>query len=133
VQKETLKYVLAENTSRKLPIATPRALQPPLSSNKVVTLVGIRRSGKTYILYETMRRLEAQGVDRRQILYLNFEDDRLLPLKSRELDLILRAHAELYPSLQKRKNTYSSMRYKTRPAGRHTYGDCTIRKMRRSF
>jgi hypothetical protein len=44
-----------------------------------------------------MRRLESQGVDRRQIVYLTFEDDRLLPIETRELDLILQAHAALYP------------------------------------
>ena len=96
MDKETLKYVLAQSTSRPLPPATPRTLKLPLNSRKVVTLVGIRRSGKTYLLYETMRRLEKQGVDRRRILYLNFEDDRLFPIQTGELDLILRAHEELY-------------------------------------
>jgi len=97
VQKESLKYVLAANTTRNLPAVTARALQLPLDASKVVTLVGIRRSGKTYLLYETMHRLEAQGVDRRRMVYLNFEDDRILPIRARELDMILRAHEELYP------------------------------------
>lgn len=97
MEKENLKYVLAQHTERKLPDATQRAVQLPLDSRKVVTLVGIRRSGKTYLLYETMRRLESQGVNRRQMVYLNFEDDRLLPIRPDELDLILRAHEELYP------------------------------------
>jgi predicted AAA+ superfamily ATPase len=87
----------------KLPEAAPRTLQLPLDPAKVITLIGIRRTGKTYILYETMGRLESQGVDRRQIVYLNFEDDRLLPIKTRELDLILQAHAELYPEFATRK------------------------------
>lgn len=30
-------------------------------------------------------------------MYLNFEDDRLLPTKTDEFDLILRAQEELYP------------------------------------
>jgi predicted AAA+ superfamily ATPase len=97
MDKETLKYVLAQATTRPLPVTTPRTLELPLDTRKVVTLVGIRRSGKTYLLYATMRRLEAQGVDRRHLLYLNFEDDRLLPIQQGELDLILRAHEELYP------------------------------------
>lgn len=97
MQKESLKYVLAANTTRNLPAVTARALQLPLDASKVVTLVGIRRSGKTYLLYETMHRLEAQGVDRRRMVYLNFEDDRILPIRARELDMILRAHEELYP------------------------------------
>jgi uncharacterized protein len=89
-----------------LAMCVPR--RPPKRSfstrfSSVITLIGIRRTGKTYILYETMRRLESQGVDRRQIVYLNFEDDRLLPIKTRELDLILQAHAELYPEFATRK------------------------------
>jgi len=103
MDKETLKYVLAQSGTRPWPPATPRTLELPLDSRKVVALVGIRRSGKTYLLYETMRRLEAQGVDRRQMLYLNFEDDRLLPIQAGELDLILRAHEELYPEMAGRK------------------------------
>ncbi|MEI7729585.1 MAG: ATP-binding protein [Verrucomicrobiota bacterium] len=103
MDKETLKYVLAQSTTRPWPVATPRTLALPLDSRKVVALIGIRRSGKTYLLYETMRRLEAQGVDRRQLLYLNFEDDRLLPIQVGELDLILRAHEELYPAVMGRK------------------------------
>ncbi len=103
MDKETLKYVLAYNTTRTLPAGTPRTLQLPLQVRKTITLVGIRRSGKTYVLYETMRRLEAQGIDRRRMIYLNFEDDRLLPIRARELDLILRAHEELYPDFAREK------------------------------
>ena len=99
VDKEILKYVLAQGTTRPLPHIVPRTLRLPLNTRKVVALVGIRRSGKTYLLYETMKRLEETGVDRRQLVYLNFEDDRLLPIRPGELDLILRSHEELYPEL----------------------------------
>ena len=99
MDKETLKYVLQQHATRPLPVAAARTLQLPIDTGKVVTLVGIRRSGKTYLLYETMQRLVASGVDRRRIIYLNFEDDRLLPIKTRELDLLLRAHEELYPEM----------------------------------
>jgi predicted AAA+ superfamily ATPase len=99
VDKESLKYVLAQATTGKLPEVTPRSMTLPLDSRKVVTLVGIRRSGKTYLLYQTMHQLAAQGVDRRRMVYLDFEDDRLLPIRTRELDLILRAHEELYPDV----------------------------------
>ena len=106
MRKEALKYVLTENTARKFPASVARTLELPLNTSKITTLVGIRRSGKTYILYDTMRRLEARGVDRRQMIFLNFEDDRLLPIKSRELDLILSAHAELYPEFADRRKFF---------------------------
>lgn len=103
VDKETLKYVLAQSTRRPLPATTPRTLTLPLDTGKVVALVGIRRSGKTYLLYATMQELESRGIDRRRMLYLNFEDDRLLPIHAGELDLILRAHEELYPDVLGKK------------------------------
>ncbi|MBI2921603.1 MAG: ATP-binding protein [Planctomycetes bacterium] len=103
MDKEILKYVLSQSAARSLPHAVPRTMELPLDSTKVVTVVGIRRSGKTYLLYETMRRLLAQGVDRRQILYLNFEDDRLFPIRTSDLDLILRAHEELFPQVSGRR------------------------------
>ena len=65
MDKESIKYVLASHTTRQLPPAAPRALQLPVDARKVVTLVGIRRSGKTYLLYETMRRLATGGGRRR--------------------------------------------------------------------
>ena len=97
MDKETLKFILSEGAKRRRPDVRPRALKLPLTSRKIVTLVGIRRCGKTFLIYDTMRRLEAEGVERSQMIYLNFEDDRLLPIKSQDLDLILRAHEELFP------------------------------------
>ena len=103
MNKETIKYILMQFHERQLPETRPRKLQLPLGTRKVVTLVGIRRVGKTFLLFDTMRRLLAQGVDKRQILYLNFEDDRLLPLDVGDFDLILRAHDELFPGFIDKK------------------------------
>ena len=44
---------------------------------KANALVGMRRSGKTYRLFDEMQALAASGVPRSRILYLNLEDDRL--------------------------------------------------------
>lgn len=103
MNKETIKYILMQFYERKLPETVPRKLQLPLGTKKVVTLVGIRRVGKTFLLFETMQRLLSQGVDKRQILYLNFEDDRLLPFDVNDFDLILRAHDELFPEVIDKK------------------------------
>jgi predicted AAA+ superfamily ATPase len=62
----------------------------------VIGLSGVRRSGKTFLFFDTIRRLVEQGVDRRCVVYLNFEDDRLHPLQAQELDLVLRSLHELF-------------------------------------
>ena len=101
--KETIKYILTDFHESPLPESRGRSLLLPLDVNKVVALVGIRRSGKTYLLYRTMQRLIDHGVDKRDLLYLNFEDDRLFPVKLDDMDLILKAYHELYPEQISRK------------------------------
>ena len=97
MDKETLKYILTDFHEKPLLRAFTRKVELPLDLKKVVTVVGIRRSGKTYLLYLTMQRLMDRGLDKKNIIYLNFEDDRLFPVKLSEMDLILRAYHELYP------------------------------------
>ena len=99
MNKEQLKYIFTEAEDRSMPGLIPRDVQVPISSGKVVVLTGIRRSGKTSLLYEAIARLLASGVSRQQIVYLNLEDDRIFPVVASELDSILQAHAELHPEL----------------------------------
>ncbi len=99
MNKEQLKYLYTEAEERSLPRMIPRDLHVPLHSGKVVVLTGIRRSGKTSLLYEAIGRLLADGVSRERIIYLNLEDDRLFPVMADELDSILQAHNELHPEL----------------------------------
>ena len=75
----------------------PRDLKIPLKSKKIITLIGVRRCGKTSILYDTINQL-TKSIAKEQILFLNFEDERL-ELNSSNLDLILEGYRELYPYL----------------------------------
>jgi len=97
MDREAIKYILTDFHTKKLPPVVERDLRLPLDLEKVVSLVGIRRSGKTSLLYGTMQQLLDDGVDKRNILYLNFEDDRLFPIQLSQMDLLLRAFHELYP------------------------------------
>jgi len=97
VNSDNLKYVLRQFAERPLPVCRPRETALPLGTGKVIGLAGVRRAGKTFLFFDTMARLLAQGVDRRSIVYLNFEDDRLQPLRAEELDLVLRSLHELFP------------------------------------
>ena len=94
---DNLKYVVRQFVERALPVCKPRELGIPTGTGKVVGLAGVRRSGKTFLFFDAIQKLVAQGVDRRRIVYLNFEDDRLHPLVAEDLDLILRGWRELFP------------------------------------
>jgi len=93
--KKILKRIISDFHQAALPVVKQRSLVVPLDLNKIITILGPRRAGKTYFLYQLMGELEKQGVERHQILYLNFEDERL-DLAGNN-DLIFDAYRELYP------------------------------------
>jgi len=97
--KAILKTIITDNQERVLPEVWKRNLEIPLESGKIITLSGVRRSGKTYHLFNLMNRLKNQGLEPKQILYINFEDERLR-LSLSELDLILQAYQELFPEFK---------------------------------
>jgi len=95
--KNILKRIIKDFHNRPLPDFKSRHADVPLNLDKIITIVGPRRAGKTYYLFQLMAELESQGVARNQILYINFEDERL-ELEGRH-DLIIEAYLELYPEL----------------------------------
>ncbi|MBI5529631.1 MAG: ATP-binding protein [Deltaproteobacteria bacterium] len=53
------------------------------SKGKVAVAIGMRRSGKTCLMLQTMHRLAREGVDPDSMLFLSFDDDRLFPLDAK--------------------------------------------------
>ena len=76
----------------------PREVDIPTNLDRIISLVGARRSGKTYVLHQLIGQLLTGGVKKEQILFLNFEDERL-NLKVQDLDLIIQSYMELYPEM----------------------------------
>ena len=58
--------------------------------------VGIRRAGKSYILYQRIQQLLNSGIGWDEILYINFEDERLGNITAQDLNLLLEIHMEMY-------------------------------------
>lgn len=58
--------------------------------------VGLRRAGKSYLMYQQIQQLLEEGHELEEILYFNFEDDRLVNLSIEDLDLIKICYEELY-------------------------------------
>ena len=59
-------------------------------------LVGIRRAGKSFLLYQRMQEFLKQGIGWDQMLYVNFEDERLQGMTALDLNQILEVHLEAY-------------------------------------
>lgn len=58
--------------------------------------VGIRQAGKSYLLFQRMQQLIAEGHRLDEMLYVSFDDERLNGMQAEELDLLLQTHRMLF-------------------------------------
>lgn len=94
----TLDYLISDFHERPIPEVVPRAHRLPDVPRKAVTLIGMRRTGKTYALYDAMRRRMAEGVTKSRIFYLNLEDERLGEPTTETLDRALELFYRRFPA-----------------------------------
>ena len=59
-------------------------------------IVGVRHTGKSYLLYQRVRQLQAAGKGWDEILFVDFEDERLAEFQTEDFNSLLEAHLELY-------------------------------------
>lgn len=97
ISKDLLKTIIVDSQQRSIPEIWERTLKIPIDSGKIITLAGVRRSGKTFHLFNLINQLKKIGISNESILYFNFEDERL-HLSSDDLDLILQSYQELFPT-----------------------------------
>lgn len=95
MNKEIIKLVIADNQVEvpKYKVI-PRDFTFEEFGNYV--FVGIRRAGKSFLLYQRMQQLLSQGVGWDEMLYVNFEDERLVGISLEDLNLLLEVHLEMY-------------------------------------
>ena len=55
-------------------------------------LVGIRQAGKSYMLYKRARQLMAAGHLLEEIVYIDFDDERLMEMTAADFDTILQTY-----------------------------------------
>lgn len=95
MDKQVLKQILRENQQEvERYRIKPRNIQ--LGGFPCRVLVGVRRAGKSYMLYHHMQQLLAEGNKWDEMLYLNFEDERLGDFTVNDFNLLLECHQEMY-------------------------------------
>ena len=95
MNKELLKQIIVENQGfvRDLQIV-PRKLFIEENGNYV--FIGARRSGKSFSMFQIIKNMLSENIPLSAILYINFEDERLMELIGSELGLILDAYREIF-------------------------------------
>jgi predicted AAA+ superfamily ATPase len=103
--REKLKELLTEWQEFKFPEIYSRDFNYSLlQGQEIISIIGARRTGKTYLCYQIIQKLR-ESLPADNILYLNLEDERLHPLKDDELTHLLPIYLELF-SIDENKRVY---------------------------
>lgn len=95
MDKQILKQILRDNQQEvERYVVEPRDLK--LDDFPCRVLVGVRRAGKSYMLYHVIQQLLAQGHKWDEMLYLSFEDERLENFDTDDFNRLLECHQEMY-------------------------------------
>ena len=70
----------------------------PLHAEQIITIPGVRRSGKSSKMKLVINDLVKAGVSPQNILWMGFDDERLADMSQQDLNEILEAYRELYPT-----------------------------------
>lgn len=96
MEKALLKRLIAEKQheiSKIELVQRPYVLEPTVN----YVFIGLRRAGKSYLMYQLIHDAIRKGeMQLEDVLYINFEDERIAPIKASELGLILDAYQEMY-------------------------------------
>ncbi len=87
-------YILHEWFQFEVPEFIERPFpQEYLDSDLIITISGVRRSGKTYLLYQISQYLRRK-IPYQNIIFVTFEDDRLFPLTKRDLSELIKVYRQ---------------------------------------
>jgi predicted AAA+ superfamily ATPase len=110
IMKDIIRQLIIDFNEFEIPKPTTREAYAipslPDSVRKAFVYIGMRRSGKTWVMYDFMHRLMAGGIAKNQILYLDFTDDRLEAMTANDLQYILDVYFELNPELINNERIY---------------------------
>ncbi|MDR1129349.1 MAG: ATP-binding protein [Prevotellaceae bacterium] len=95
MNKDVIKLLITEyqrNTSKVELIERHYPVEESLN----YVFVGLRRAGKSYLMFQQMKNLLKKAHSSEEFLYFNFEDDRLSSVDISDLDLIKVCYEEMF-------------------------------------
>ena len=91
MNKELIRNIIVENQQL---IQSIKLVERPFDYEEKgnYVFVGVRQAGKSYMLFQRVKKLLKNGHDIDEIVYISFDDERINEIKYNELDVILQAH-----------------------------------------
>ena len=94
IEKQNMIKVVSEWQLYTLPETIQRNISIPLNLDLIISIIGPRRAGKTFLMYDLIKRL-LKDVPRCNIIYLNFENEYLTGLKVTDMDDLISVFFEM--------------------------------------
>ena len=101
-RKDDLRQVISEWFLQELPDTIERDISIPLDTSIIVSIIGPRRAGKTFTMYTIIKKLR-EHIPMGNILYINFEHEKLRNLDANDLGDMLAIYYEVSKVNRKEK------------------------------
>ena len=100
--KEYYRELIIDFAERDLSAIKPRELLLPDEPGRIITVIGARRVGKTYLFLHHINKLRNK-IHPSKLLYVNFENDKLFPFTLEKAQQLIETYYEIYPSHKSEK------------------------------
>jgi predicted AAA+ superfamily ATPase len=101
--QDLVRQKIVDSLAAAPPPLTRREVRLPRVRGKAVAVIGPRRAGKTFFLWQVMAERLAAGAPRESLLYFNFEDERLAEMAASDLGLVVEEYYRLHPEFRDRR------------------------------
>ena len=96
--RTVIRQKIIDAQAAPLPVLTRRDVWLPSVKGKATAVIGMRRAGKTSLLWQILAGRIATGTPREGLLYFSFEDEGLADMQVEDLDLLVESFYQLNPS-----------------------------------
>ena len=100
---EIIRERIADFQQQGLPNAIRRDAEASTRTNKAKAVIGMRRAGKTYFLFQCLADRANAGYSKERLLYFNFEDERLAGMTADHLSLLAEEYYRTFPDFRGRQ------------------------------
>lgn len=99
MRKDIIKSLIAIRQSEIPFNVIERDVKLPVNRRKIITVPGVRRCGKSTMMEIAINDLVREGVPKENILWIGFDDERLVNMPSDELNDVIIAYMEMFPDI----------------------------------
>jgi len=96
--RAVVRQKIIDTQAAALPTLTRRDTWLPAVKGKATAVIGMRRAGKTSLLWQLLADRVESGIGRDGLLYFSFEDERLTGMAVQDLDLLVEEFYRLNPT-----------------------------------